>query len=155
MALDNDTRGASTVKDILNKHSQNPDCNSCHRKIDPLGLSLEHYNPIGLYRTDYAAGLNRKIRNKRKGNLSIETQSRTHDGFSIKGMAGLKAYMMSKEEDLARSFCSELMSFGLGRELSLSDRQAVDAIIVKTKKRGWLMRDILIELLRSKSFALK
>ncbi|EDM29621.1 hypothetical protein LNTAR_17763 [Lentisphaera araneosa HTCC2155] len=155
MALDNDTRGASSVKDILNKHSQNPDCHSCHRKIDPLGLSLEHYDPIGLYRKDYGSGLHRKVRNQLKGNLKIETQSKTHDGFEIAGMAGLKAYMLSKEEELAHSFCSELMSFALGRPLSRSDHNAVDAIIAKTKDRGWLMRDILIELLRSKSFALK
>lgn len=155
MALDNDTRGATSVKDILLKHSLNSDCNSCHRKIDPLGLSLEHFDPLGLYRKDYGAGLHRKLRNKLKGNLKIETKSTSYDGFAIEGMKGLKTYLMSKEQEIAKSFCSELMSFGLGRELSLSDRQAVDAIIVKTKKRGWLMRDILIELLRSKSFALK
>ena len=155
MALDNDTRGASSVKDILLKHSLNPDCHSCHRKIDPLGLSLENYDPIGLYRKDYGAGLHRKIRNKLKGNLKIDTQATNYDGSAIEGMDGLKAYLKSKEREIAKSFCSELMSFGLGRELMRSDRQEVDAIIAKTEKRGWLMRDILIELLRSKSFSLK
>ena len=155
MALDNDTRGASSVKDILLKHSLNPDCHSCHRKIDPLGLSLENYDPIGLYRKDYGAGLHRKIRNKLKGNLKIEAQATNYDGSAIEGMDGLKAYLKSKEHEIAKSFCSELMSFGLGRELMRSDRQEVDAIIAKTEKRGWLMRDILIELLRSKSFSLK
>ncbi|WDE96502.1 DUF1588 domain-containing protein [Lentisphaera profundi] len=156
MALDNDTRGASTVKDILLKHSLNPDCNSCHRKIDPLGLSLEHFDPIGLYRKDYGSGISRKIRKSMgKQNFDIQDHGKNYDGQEIEGMRGLKTYLKSKEQDLAKSFCSELMSFALGRELTRADRQAVDAIIAKTAKHGWLMRDILIELLRSKSFALK
>lgn len=40
-----------TVRARLEAHRQNPTCASCHNTLDPLGLSLEHFDPTGSYRT--------------------------------------------------------------------------------------------------------
>ncbi|MCS6912455.1 MAG: DUF1592 domain-containing protein [Myxococcales bacterium] len=40
-----------TVRERLAQHRQDPACRSCHERMDPLGLGLEHFDPIGAFRT--------------------------------------------------------------------------------------------------------
>ncbi|MEE2778469.1 MAG: DUF1592 domain-containing protein, partial [Acidobacteriota bacterium] len=51
--LEPDTRGATTIREQLDKHRSDPTCNSCHRRIDPPGFALESFDPIGGFRTTY------------------------------------------------------------------------------------------------------
>ena len=39
-----------TMRQILTTHRSDPSCNSCHTLMDPLGLSMEHFDGIGAYR---------------------------------------------------------------------------------------------------------
>ncbi|TWT95590.1 hypothetical protein Pla100_32310 [Neorhodopirellula pilleata] len=44
-----DMKNAS-LRQVLEQHRRDPACASCHARMDPLGLALEHYNAIGQYR---------------------------------------------------------------------------------------------------------
>ena len=57
--LEPDTRGASTIREQLNKHRNVAACADCHAKIDPAGFALEFFDPIGGYRSRYLAGRQR------------------------------------------------------------------------------------------------
>lgn len=39
-----------TMREKLAKHRDAPGCEGCHRLMDPIGLSLEHFGPTGKYR---------------------------------------------------------------------------------------------------------
>jgi hypothetical protein len=39
-----------TVRERMETHRANPTCMSCHRVIDPLGLSLENFDVTGKFR---------------------------------------------------------------------------------------------------------
>jgi hypothetical protein len=39
-----------TVRERMETHRANPTCMSCHRVIDPIGLSLENFDVTGKYR---------------------------------------------------------------------------------------------------------
>jgi hypothetical protein len=41
---------APTMRDRLKVHASTPSCAGCHRLMDPIGLSLEHFDAIGKYR---------------------------------------------------------------------------------------------------------
>lgn len=41
-----DARGLN-IRQQLEKHRADPNCASCHDKIDPLGIALEYYDAIG------------------------------------------------------------------------------------------------------------
>jgi hypothetical protein len=43
---------APTMRDRLAPHAEQPSCAGCHELMDPLGLSLEHFDAIGRYRAD-------------------------------------------------------------------------------------------------------
>ena len=40
----------SRARQQLEMHRTNPQCAACHALFDPLGLALEHFDPIGQYR---------------------------------------------------------------------------------------------------------
>ena len=52
-ALLNDTKNEKlrTVRDRLTVHRESPVCATCHRRMDPIGLSLENFDGVGAYRT--------------------------------------------------------------------------------------------------------
>lgn len=54
-AIDPDVSGATTIRDRLAKHRADNACAECHSKIDPLGFSLETFDPIGRWRNTYRA----------------------------------------------------------------------------------------------------
>src|SRR5206468_3066594 len=53
-----------TVRQLVTKHTSDPKCSGCHRKIDPFGFSLEGFDAIGRGRTVDLA--NRMIDTKTK-----------------------------------------------------------------------------------------
>jgi hypothetical protein len=50
--LDEPDPNAPTMRDRLKRHASDAACSSCHRQMDPLGLSLEHFDAIGRFRDD-------------------------------------------------------------------------------------------------------
>jgi hypothetical protein len=52
-SLVNDTKNEKlkTVRDRLTVHRENPTCSTCHRRMDPVGLSLENFDGVGAFRT--------------------------------------------------------------------------------------------------------
>lgn len=62
-AIDTDTTGTKTIRDRLAKHRADPVCAECHRKIDPLGFSLESFDPVGRWRVNYARPGNNTSKN--------------------------------------------------------------------------------------------
>ena len=54
-SIEPDTRGKTTIREILAAHRDNDSCNKCHREIDPPGFALESFDPIGGFRTKYRA----------------------------------------------------------------------------------------------------
>ena len=41
-----DARGDFTIRELYAKHRTVESCNDCHKKIDPLGFSLESFDAI-------------------------------------------------------------------------------------------------------------
>ncbi|HMJ12474.1 MAG TPA: DUF1592 domain-containing protein, partial [Polyangiaceae bacterium] len=44
---------SQNVRERLEAHRANPECASCHKVLDPIGLGLEHFDGIGKFRTVY------------------------------------------------------------------------------------------------------
>src|SRR5262249_12472374 len=45
-----------SVRQRMEQHRKNPVCASCHVRMDPLGVALEHFDAIGKWRTINEAG---------------------------------------------------------------------------------------------------
>jgi hypothetical protein len=97
--LDETALGATvTMRQRLEQHRANPACKVCHARMDPLGFSLENYDAIGHWRTH-------------DGVLPIDAGD---------GPEALKQQLLKDQDRFARVLASKLMTYAMGRKLSLS-----------------------------------
>jgi hypothetical protein len=112
-----------TVRERMETHRANPTCMSCHRVIDPLGLSLENFDVTG------------KFRIKDSG-TAVDTASTLYDGTPIVGAAGLRAALLKHQDLFLLSFTENLMTYALGRRVEGHDMWAVRRIIRDAEQRN-------------------
>ncbi|MEP7269347.1 MAG: DUF1592 domain-containing protein, partial [Saprospiraceae bacterium] len=79
------------LRKILEMHRSKPECKGCHEKMDPLGLGLENFDPIGKWRTTYEK-------------VPIDASGVTVDGKKFKGPTELKTILMDEKQKIARNF---------------------------------------------------
>ena len=73
------------LRKLLELHRSKPDCQSCHEKMDPLGLGLEKFDAIGRWRESY-------------GQVEIDPSGVMANGKSFSGPAELKAFLSEERE---------------------------------------------------------
>ena len=92
----------------------NASCANCHTRIDPLGFSLEHYDPTGRWRERYPDG------------NPIEDAAALPDKTEIKGVDGLLKYLQSKEAQIRKNLSYKLVGYALGRTVLASDQLLIE-----------------------------
>ncbi len=109
---------ATTVRERLEQHRQNPTCNACHAIMDPLGFALENFDATGRWRdTDRFTG------------TVIDASGVLPNGSTISSPQELRAALLSRPELFARAFTEKLLTYGLGRALTPYDMPAVRAVV--------------------------
>ena len=111
-----DTGRALSVRERMEQHRSNPQCTSCHRVIDPLGLALENFDATGKWRI-------------RDGGINVDTKGQLFDGQSIEGPEGLRAALLRHKDVFLLSFTRSLMTYALGRRVEAVDMPAIRRII--------------------------
>ncbi len=105
-----------TTRQRMEQHRANPQCNSCHRVIDPLGLALENFDVTGRWRI-------------RDNGNPVDPVGNLYDGMKMEGPAGLRAALLKHQDMFLLSLTERLMTFALGRRVEYYDMPAVRKII--------------------------
>ena len=50
-----------TVRELMALHRAKPLCSSCHSRMDPLGLALENFNALGMWRDKERDAADRRL----------------------------------------------------------------------------------------------
>ena len=137
-----------TTRERLLAHQEEPQCASCHRKIDPIGLGLENFNAVGAWRTE-----------DRYAKLGIGSQEWTidpagafHDGPSFKNYFELRDLIAAREADFARGFSEALIEYALGRPYAVSDDDLARRLVVQAQTNDLSMRVFFQTLVASPEF---
>ncbi len=141
--LDPDTRGATTIRDQLEKHRSFASCNDCHRKIDPLGFALENFDPIGRWRASYGR------------NTTIDASGELPGGRKFDDIVGLKKILVEDRDQFALAVTNKLLAYALGRHTEVTDRPQVDEILAATAENGYPLRDLIKQIVLSDAFGTK
>ena len=143
--LDPDVRGATTIREQLEKHRSVATCYECHRKIDPPGFALENFDAIGAWRDRYDPAGDGKAR-------SIDPAGQLPDGRAFADVAGLKTLLGSRVDQFALCLTEKLLSYSLGRTLTAADRPRVSRIVSEARSQGYGLRDLVLLVVRSQPF---
>jgi mono/diheme cytochrome c family protein len=107
---------ALSVRERMEQHRSNPQCTSCHKVIDPLGLALENFDATGKWRI-------------RDGGITVDTKGQLFDGEAIEGPDGLRNALLRHKDVVMLSFTRSLMTYALGRRVEAFDMPAIRRII--------------------------
>ena len=141
--IEPDTRGVTTIRALMEKHRNNPTCYECHRKIDPLGLSMEHYDYIGAWRDRYTK------------KLPIDSSGEMPDGTAINGPAGIKQYLSARPQQFTRCLTEKLFIYAMGRRISFTDRDDIDRIVAIMPGHNHGLRELIQQVVASEPFQSK
>lgn len=138
--IEPDIRGAVSIREQLAKHRDVETCAECHRKIDPLGFALEHFDAVGGWRDAY------------EKQLPIDSSGRLPGGDSFRTVSEFRKLLVDRQEQFNRCLIEKLMTYALGRQLEVGDRPSVDKILAELKSKQGGLRDLIHLVVLSKPF---
>ncbi|NBV34261.1 MAG: DUF1592 domain-containing protein [Proteobacteria bacterium] len=140
-----------TTHERLMAHQEQPQCASCHRKIDPIGFGLENFDAVGKWRTE--DGYEKKGVGKKT--WTIEPASAFHNGPAFKDYFELRDLIAAKPERIARGLTEALIEYGLGRPFGFSDEDLAVRILEQSQNQNFEVRAFLQALVSSPDFQMK
>ncbi len=161
-AVEPDVRGATTIRELLDKHRNNATCASCHAKMDPPGFALESFDVIGGFRARYRSigegdpaprgsidpfiGISFKLGPPVDPSGALPDERKFGDIREFQKLAAADSTLLLK--NLAR----QLAIYATGHDLAFSDREQIATIVARTQKQGGGVRTLLHELTQSQLF---
>jgi mono/diheme cytochrome c family protein len=128
-----------TVRERMEEHRKNPACTSCHRVIDPLGLTLENFDVTGRWRI------------KDNGH-PVDSTGVLYDGTPMEGPVGLRAALIKNKDPFLLSFTESLMTFALGRRIEATDLPAVRRVIRGAAAQDYRLSSFILGVVNSPAF---
>lgn len=160
-AIEPDIRGATTIRQQLDKHRNIASCASCHVHIDPPGFALEQYDPIGGFREFYRASTrtpggvvnlpNYTGRAFYRG-PDVEKGGVTHDGRAFKDIEEYKALLLEDKDQIARNLTQKMLIYATGADIQFADREVVEEILAKLRTKNYGLRTLVHEVVKSRVF---
>ena len=157
-----------TIKDSINEHRKDPQCASCHSKMDPYGLAMENFDVLGRYRDSYQKHVVTKVpyEEKRDGKViqkerithkfvdtnKVESDAVHRDGRVINGMNGLKNLLLEDQDVIAKNLVTKLSEYAMGREMTYADAERIHQILETSKNNDYRLRDLIIAIITDESF---
>ncbi len=167
-AIAPDTSGAATLRDQLKRHRSDPSCASCHKHIDPLGMVMENFDPVGRWRDNYpryikppdgAEALKEEFYSSIGQGVAVgppvDAVGTMPDGTRLEGVTHLKRYVLENIDMFSRCLTEKLLVYSTGRPLTFGDRKVVDKIVADVKVTGNGFRDLIVAVVQSESFRTK
>jgi Protein of unknown function (DUF1588)/Protein of unknown function (DUF1585) len=128
------------LREKLARHRSDAACASCHQRMDPLGLSLENYNAIGIWRD-------------REGPLPIDATGTLSDGSRFTGPAELKQLLVGpRKGDFIRCLAQHMLTYALGRKLEHYDLGTIDQVARRVADDDYKLSRLVVEIVTSYPF---
>jgi hypothetical protein len=104
----------ATLREVLAIHREDALCSSCHNRMDPLGLALENFDPMGRQRPD----------------RTIDVSGELITGETFETVNELKKILVANHQHaIYRCVAEKTLTYALGRSLEYYDVPTVDGIV--------------------------
>ena len=129
-----------TMREVLAKHRADPNCSSCHNRMDPLGLALENFNALGTWRD-------------KDMQQPVDATGKLSTGEAFKDIRELKKILLTNHrEEFYRCLTQKLLTYALGRGVEYYDTPTVDQIVDNMNKDGGKFSALLMGVIDSVAF---
>lgn len=113
-----------SLRETMDLHRKNPMCASCHARMDPIGLALENFNAMGMWRVTDA-------------NQPVQAAGELFTGESFRDIRELKRiFATTHRRDFYYCLSEKLLTYALGRGLEPYDVVTLDQLVAKLEASG-------------------
>jgi len=133
---------ALSVRERLTAHRASPACSSCHDVMDPIGYSLENFDPTGAWRT-------------KDNGETIDPSGVFYEGTKVSGPAGLREFLKKNENLFITNFSQNLLMYALGRVLHPYDMPAVRQIVQEAGRNNNRFSALVMGIVKSTPFQMR
>lgn len=128
---------AGTVRGRLLDHMENEGCTGCHKRTDPPGLALEHFDGLGQLRM---------MENGSPIDVSADLK-----GVSVQGARGLGQYLHD-DPRVAACLVRNVYSYGVGRKTYGRDEPYLSSQTQGFAGNGYRLADLMTQIASSEEF---
>ncbi len=131
------------IQQQLAKHRSDANCAACHAKIDPPGIALENFDPIGRWR------------DKERDGTPIVNTDTLRDGTKLEGVEGLKRWLRTREDEFAANLHHKLLGYALGRAVLPGDKPLLERMNAASKRSGQKFSPLVEAIVTSPQFTMR
>lgn len=129
-----------TMREALALHREAPLCNSCHARFDPIGLAMENFNALGIWRD-------------KQNDLLIDTRGQLATGEKFENIRELSNILATdRRRDFYRCLTEKLLTYALGRGMEYYDTPTIESIVDKLDADRGRMRHLIYWIVESVPF---
>jgi hypothetical protein len=129
-----------TLRESLAKHREDALCRSCHNRMDPLGLALENFNALGMWRDQ-------------ERRQPIDAGGRLITGETFNDVRELKRVLVTKHrQDFYHCLAEKFLTYALGRGVEYYDIETLDQIVARLEKENGKFSALLDGVIQSAPF---
>jgi hypothetical protein len=140
LPADDRVRDGLTFRQRLEKHRKDPNCASCHSRLDPLGFGLENFDVIGRWRD--------KIKDQ-----PVDASGKLTTGEEFTGPAALKTILVeSKRELFVRNLVERLLAYALRRGVEYYDGPTVKQVMAELEANDYSATALVAAVVKSVPF---
>jgi hypothetical protein len=132
-----------SMRDRMMQHRANPACASCHQLMDPIGLSMEHFDAIGRWRVRSESG------------TPVDAAGALPGGSAFDGVAGLRQAILARPELFATTMTEKLLTYALGRGLDHYDAPAVRGVVRNAGGDDYRFASLIVGIVESTPFQMR
>ena len=133
----------TSIRQRLERHRQNPSCNTCHSLLDPLGFALEGFDVIGGWRTTDESG------------QPVDDIGTTVSGERVDGLSGLRALLLDDPAAFPRTVTEKLLTYALGRRVEYYDRPTIRKIVRDAARSDYRWSSLVLGIVQSPAFQMR
>ena len=128
-----------TARQLLEKHKSIPQCYSCHKKMDDMGLAMETFDAVGRW--------------AEKKELVVS--GRFPDGSEFKDFNDMKKKLRLKKDQMVKSMLESLIAYSLSRESEFTDETYIEEMVKVAQDNGYQFKPILKAFIKHEKFTYK
>jgi hypothetical protein len=138
-----DPYSGKTARERFTQHSADPICAGCHAQLDPIGLALENYDAVGLYRTT-------------ENDVPINASGEVPDmpGGTVNGPIEL-VQKLAINEEVQNCFPQKWLDYAYGQSLhttAQADQCTREQLAAAFRASGFNVKQMLVDLTQTDGF---
>ncbi len=138
----------ATFRECVDRIRANQHCAPCHDLMDPIGLSLEHFDGIGQYRVAYSNG------EPIDSHLTLVPSPGYPAGLQVEGIGGI-VERVTTDPASTRCAAEKLYAFATGSASTEVDRQNIDTLSGDWQRGPLTIKELVRTLVLSNTFRSK